>query len=76
MCGRFKNSESTAKNMSQKSAEDETKKAVSMLEQGRISFSAAAEMAEMDVWDFTEYLKSENVEWVDSETVRDDIEDL
>lgn len=62
--------------MPQKSTEDKMKKSVSLLEQGRISFSAAAEMADMDVWGFAEYLRSEKVGWIEDETVRKDIEGL
>lgn len=40
------------------------KRALSLLEDGELSFSRAAEMAGMDVWSFAEIVEKENVVWV------------
>lgn len=39
-------------------------RAVEMLEDGEVSFSRAAELAEMDVWSFADLLDEEDVVWV------------
>jgi len=39
-------------------------RALSLLEEGELSFSRAAEMAGMDVWSFAEYVKEEDGVWV------------
>ncbi|MCX2818116.1 UPF0175 family protein [Haladaptatus sp. F3-133] len=41
------------------------KRAVSLLEEGDVSFSRAVEIAETDVWSFSEYLKENDISWVD-----------
>jgi len=40
-------------------------RAVSLLEEGEVSFSRAVELAETDVWSFSEYLNENNISWVD-----------
>ncbi len=52
------------------------KRAVNLLVEGKISFSAAAELANMNVWDFAAFLKSKKVTWIESEQVKEDIEAL
>lgn len=39
-------------------------RALSLLKDGKLSFSRAAEMAGMDVWSFAELAEEENVVWV------------
>lgn len=39
-------------------------RAVAMLEDGEVSFSRAAEFAEMDVWSFAALLEDEDAAWV------------
>ena len=40
-------------------------RAVSLLEEGEVSFNRAVEMAETDVWSFSEYLEEKDVAWVE-----------
>jgi predicted HTH domain antitoxin len=47
-------------------------RAVSLLEEGEISFSRAVELAETDVWSFSEYLEEKDVAWV--EDAEEDLE--
>jgi predicted HTH domain antitoxin len=47
-------------------------RAVSLLEQGEVSFNRAVELAETDVWSFSEHLKEEDAVWV--EDVEEDLE--
>jgi predicted HTH domain antitoxin len=46
-------------------------RALSLLEDGEVSFSRAAEMSEMDIWSFAEYV-DEGVVWV--EDAEEDLE--
>jgi len=46
--------------------------AVSLFEEGEVSFSRAVELAETDVWSFSEYLGEKNVAWV--EDAEEDLE--
>jgi predicted HTH domain antitoxin len=47
-------------------------RAVSLLEQGEVSFSRAVELAETDVWTFSEHIDEEDVVWV--EEAEEDLE--
>lgn len=49
-------------------------RAVSLLEQGEVSFSRAVEIAETDVWSFSEYLEEKDVVWV--EDAEEDLEEV
>ncbi len=50
-------------------------KALERLEQGDISFTAAAHMAEMNVWDFARLVQEQKTVWIrDMEKIRKDIE--
>jgi len=40
-------------------------RSASLLEEGEVSFSRAVELAETDVWSFSEYLNENNISWVD-----------
>jgi len=46
--------------------------AVSLLEEGEVSFSRAVELAETDVWNFSEYLEEKDIAWV--EDAEEDLE--
>jgi len=48
--------------------------ALSLLEDGELSFSRAAEVAGMDVWAFSEYVGDEDAVWV--EDTEEDLEAL
>lgn len=52
----------------------ERERALRYFSQGRVSFAKAAEMADMDVWDFAAYLEEQQVEWVDEEGALEDLE--
>lgn len=52
----------------------ERDRAVELFAEGRISFSKAAEMARMDVWEFAAHLEEQQVPWVSEEGVRKDME--
>lgn len=49
-------------------------KAFEMLVKGETTFSRAAEIADMDVWSFGNYVKQQKVNWVNDEKVKDDLE--
>ncbi|MFC6875064.1 MULTISPECIES: UPF0175 family protein [Halobellus] len=50
--------------------------ALERLESGSITFSRAAEIAGMSVWDFAQLADERDVTWVDDEHLREDLEDL
>lgn len=50
--------------------------ALEQLSAGTISFSRAAELAGMSVWDFAQLAKDRDVTWVDDEHVDADLEAL
>lgn len=52
------------------------KRALEMLEAGETTLSGAAEVAEMNVWDFAVLAKNHNVTWVSDEHLESDLEDL
>jgi predicted HTH domain antitoxin len=47
-------------------------RALSLLEDGEVSFSRAAEMSGTDIWSFAEYVEDEGVVWV--EDTEEDLE--
>ena len=47
-------------------------RALSLLEDGEVSFSRAVEMSEMNLWSFAEYVEEEGVVWV--EDAEEDLE--
>jgi len=49
-------------------------RALSLLEDGELSFSRAAEMSGMDIWSFSEYVEDEDAVWV--EDTEEDLEAL
>lgn len=49
-------------------------KALEMLENGEVSFSRAAEIADMNVWSFADLVKKRKTNWVKDDRVKDDIE--
>ena len=51
-------------------------RAVDRFEAGEISFSRAAELADMSVWDFTRLLEQRDVTWVADDHLADDLESL
>lgn len=46
------------------------KRALGMLREGKVSVWKAAEIAGMNLWDFTRILKKEDIEWVELEEAR------
>jgi predicted HTH domain antitoxin len=51
-------------------------RALEQLESGSITFSKAAELAGLSVWDFAQLAKERDVTWVSGEHVDDDLEAL
>jgi len=51
-------------------------RAIERFEAGKISFSRAAELADMSVWDFTRLLEERDVTWVGDDHLADDIDSL
>ncbi|SFR90218.1 Uncharacterised protein family (UPF0175) [Halomicrobium zhouii] len=51
-------------------------RALERLADGRITFSRAAEVADMSVWDFARLAKERDITWVSGDHVGDDLEDL
>jgi predicted HTH domain antitoxin len=49
-------------------------KALELLDSGEVSFSRAAEIADMDIWEFSSLVKDEKITWVKDERVREDLE--
>jgi len=51
-------------------------RALDTVANGEITFSEAAERADMSVWDFAQLAKERDVTWVDGDHVEDDLEAL
>jgi len=51
--------------LSERLDEWKIERAASLLEEGEVSFSRAAEIAETDVWKFSEYLDERDITWVE-----------
>jgi len=51
-------------------------RALKKLESGEVTFSRAAELAEMSVWDFAQLAKEHESTWVGSDQLAEDIESL
>ncbi|WEL22050.1 UPF0175 family protein [Halorhabdus sp. BNX81] len=51
-------------------------RAIERFEAGEISFSRAAQLADMSVWDFTRLLEERDVTWVGDDHLVDDIDSL
>lgn len=51
-------------------------KALEKLEAGETTLSGAAEIAEMNVWEFAVLAKDRNVTWVSGDHLESDLEDL
>lgn len=51
-------------------------KALEKLEKGEITFSGAAEIAGMNIWDFSDLVEKSKINWVKDDRVRDDLEAL
>ena len=50
--------------------------ALEQLSDGTVTFSKAAELAEMSVWDFAQLAEDHDITWVDDEHLDDDLEAL
>ncbi|MCL9813308.1 UPF0175 family protein [Natranaeroarchaeum aerophilus] len=50
--------------------------ALDQLSAGKVTFSRAAELAGMSVWDFAQLARERDVTWVDADHVDDDLEAL
>lgn len=53
-----------------------TERAVERLAAGEVTFSRAAELAGMNVWEFTRAVKDRDVTWVSGDHLDDDLEAL
>jgi predicted HTH domain antitoxin len=51
-------------------------RALEQLSAGRVTFSNAAELAGMSVWDFAQLAKDRDITWVSGEHLDDDLEAL
>ena len=50
-------------------------RSIDLLEKGRITFAKAAEIAEMNIWDFSELVKEKKITWIkDRDKIKGDIE--
>ena len=49
-------------------------KALDLLESGEVSFARAAEIADMDAWEFSDLVEDEKITWVKDERAKDDLE--
>lgn len=49
------------------------KRALKLLKEGKISFLKAAEVADMNVWEFSSLVKKEKITWIKSEKIKKDI---
>ncbi len=50
-------------------------KALTLLQQGKVTFSKAAQIAKMNVWEFSELVKEKKITWIkDSDLVKNDLE--
>lgn len=51
-------------------------RAIDRFEAGEISFSRAADLADMSVWDFSRLLEERDVTWVGGDHLADDLDSL
>jgi predicted HTH domain antitoxin len=51
-------------------------RALDQLEEGTITFSKAAELAGMSIWDFAQVAKERDLTWVDDDHLTEDLEAL
>ncbi|WP_458189469.1 UPF0175 family protein [Haladaptatus sp. NG-WS-4] len=51
-------------------------RALEQFKMGDVTFTKAAERAEMSVWDFAQFLKDRDVTWVAGDHLEADLEDL
>ena len=51
-------------------------RALEKLEAGEVTFSRAAEIADMTVWEFSQLARERNITWVDDEGLESDLQDL
>ncbi len=51
-------------------------RALNQLEAGEVSFSRAAELADVSVWELSRLAKEREVTWVSSDHLGDDLDDL
>lgn len=51
-------------------------RALDQLEAGTITFSKAAELAGMSIWDFAQLAKEHDITWVDDDHLTEDLEAL
>ncbi|WP_049937960.1 UPF0175 family protein [Haloplanus natans] len=51
-------------------------RALKKLESGDVTFSRAAELAEMSVWDFAQLAREHEITWVGGDQLAEDIESL
>lgn len=51
-------------------------RALDQLQAGEITFSRAADLAGMNVWDFAQFVKDHDVTWVAAEHLEADLNDL
>ena len=49
-------------------------RALHQLAEGKVSFSKAAQLARMNVWDFAKLVKEKKITWVTDAVIREDIE--
>ncbi|MBN1539604.1 MAG: UPF0175 family protein [Candidatus Thermoplasmatota archaeon] len=50
------------------------KRALQLLSEGYVSYSRAAEIAGMDIWEFSELVKRTKTVWVSDEWIEEDLE--
>ncbi len=50
------------------------KKALKLLRSGKISFTKAAQVAQMNVWDFASLLQVKKLGWISDAVIKEDIE--
>lgn len=48
-------------------------KALSLLQQGKITFNKAAKIAQMDLWDFADLVKEKKFVWVKDSVIKEDL---
>ncbi|WP_135304233.1 UPF0175 family protein [Haloarcula amylovorans] len=51
-------------------------RALSLLDEGRVTLSRAAEIADTTVWEFRQLAAERDVSWVDDDRLSDDIDDI
>jgi predicted HTH domain antitoxin len=49
-------------------------KALKLLSEGKVSYSRAAQIAGMDIWEFSEIVKRRKIVWVSDEWLEEDME--